>query len=97
MTITVASQIMYRVTDFPPFIKPVQIVKQTEKFVVLSAHWGGERREAKTSEYASWFDSFDEAKEFATNLFLAKIETSQRAVNDAAQKLRTIEAMEQTV
>ena len=97
MTTTITSQTMYKVTDFPPFIQPVQIVKQTEKFVVLPGHWGREYREAKTSEYASWFDSFDKAKEFATSLFVAKIETSQRAVTNAAQNLKTIEAMEQTV
>lgn len=53
--------IKYKASVISKKITAVEVVRETEKFVVFS-HSKGEFKEAKASEYTAYFDSFEDAK-----------------------------------
>lgn len=45
-------------------IEEIEVIRETEKFVVVPSGLKGERRDAKRSEYTNYFDTWQEAKDF---------------------------------
>ena len=62
----------YRTGGYPDVIKRLEVVKETEKQIVVLEHWTSfdgktnvkESRNAKRSDYNNFFDTFEKAKAF---------------------------------
>lgn len=86
----------YKVTskNHNPKIEKVEILRETAQCVFLPPYRGtGERREAKNSEWADYFDSFDEAKLFLVTMWERKVDTARRNLEDTNAKLDYLNGM----
>ena len=48
-------------------IEEVEVIRETEKYVIMNAGQRGERRDAKRSGSMNYFDTWQEANEFLIN------------------------------
>ena len=55
-------------------IKEFEIIKETEKQVVYKNERGAENREAKISDWCSWHNTFEEAREYIIQKEMKSIE-----------------------
>jgi hypothetical protein len=76
--------IMYRVTKshYRSEIFAIEVERETDSFVV----WNG-RRDKKHTEYYSWFDTEQEAREFLINFKQAHVDALEKELADAKGEL----------
>lgn len=67
-------------------IERVEIIRETEKFVVIKGV-AGERREAKCSGYESYFDTFDFAKNWIVDSAKSDVEKAEGRLEYAKAQL----------
>lgn len=87
--------IKYRTGGYDKKIEAVEIVKETAKQVTFKTERGGERREAKRSEWQNWHDSFEKAKQFLLTRTEKSIQCLQQRVEDYKVELEKIRALTQ--
>ncbi len=72
----------------------VEVVRETEKQVIIMGHTG-DRREAKKSEYQNYFDTWEEAKEFLIIIAQNKVDDTEIKLENAKDKLGIIRGLRQ--
>ena len=72
-------------------IKKIDVIRETEKMIIVKGWSGCERREAKESDYCKWFDSLEEAKMFAVASLKNKLSVLNRQISDINTKLIAVE------
>lgn len=87
--------IKYRTGGYLKKIEVIEIVKETAKQVTFKTERGGERREAKRSEWKNWHDSFEEAKQFLLTKAENDLQALQQRVEDYKVELEKIKALTQ--
>ena len=76
-------------------IQEVEIVRETEKQVVIRSHNGSERREAKRSDYQNYFDDWQSAKDFLLNNAEKKVDGIKMQLERARGELGNIKGLRQ--
>ena len=75
-------------------IKEFEVVKETDKQVVyLDDEWGGglrERRESKESDWSSWHNTKEEARQFLIYKEQQKIKRSEAEISTSLEKIEQI-------
>lgn len=84
--------IKYR-TGWNTEIERVEVEKETAAFVFIKRGGGKLRREAKRSEWTSYFDSFEEARSYLIERIEAKIRVVQNELADLHIELQQVEDM----
>jgi len=69
--------IKYKITskNYTPEIVTVEVIRETQQCVWVMPDWGTKvaRREAKNSEWADYFDTFEQAKSFLVDHWEEKV------------------------
>ena len=82
---------MYRAVTCSNEIREVDVIRQTEKFVVLEyVDWRGrkrEKKELKSTGYYSYFETFQEAKDWLIERHTKKHAAAKSALDYARSKL----------
>ena len=89
---------MYRVGRYDMGIQERELTKVTPKTVFWAGDWFGkprEERELKQSEWANWFDTWAEAKEFLLKRERHDLNKHKLGMEKAASKIVFIENMKQ--
>jgi hypothetical protein len=92
----------YRTGGYPDVIKRLEVVKETEKQVVVLVPdlWSGKprtSRNAKRSDYHNFFDTFEQAKAFLMAQCDSQIRVYQSNIDSVkARKAKYNELREQT-
>jgi hypothetical protein len=75
---------MYRVTKshYRSEIRAIETERHTDSFVVVDG-----RRNGKNTEYHSWFDTEQEAREFLINFKQAHVDALEKKLADAKSEL----------
>lgn len=79
----------YRI-DYGDKIQKFEVLRETEKTVFYIKN-NREERELKISNWAKWFDTFEEAKIFLTVKYKMEIERAEYRLNEFKQKLEKIQ------
>ena len=87
--------IKYR-TSWRTEIEKIEVVRETAKFYVLMASnpRHPERREAKSSDWQNYFDTFKEAKQFLIDRLKTKIKKYELNIEYVEEELKEAEALE---
>lgn len=72
-------------------IEEVEILRETDSFVYVKTSTGRERREAKISNHDSYFDTYQEAKDWFLKLANDKVELLECQLNRAREEYSYIE------
>lgn len=88
--------IKYKANNISLTITKMEIDKQTEKFVFFrSGDWNKEYKEAKSSEFYAYFDSFVEAKKWLADYHSKQedmhLERARQAGEKAEKAMRMVE------
>jgi hypothetical protein len=79
--------IKYKIVGWRDEIEAVEVIRETDKFVVIVRSWGkGERRESKDD----YFDTFEEAKAELIRRTTTEIESRRKALSYGEDKLKRI-------
>ena len=80
-----------------PKIEKVEVVRETAQCVFLPPYngMGSERREAKSSDYADYFDSFEDAKSFLVTLWESKVNSARLNLEQYKGTLGNIKGMKE--
>ena len=81
--------IKYRAEYISCSIKKIEIVRETEKFVVLP-HRVGETKEAKVGDYHGYFDSFSDAKRWLYDRYSIRSEALLRQAREYGEKASSV-------
>ena len=76
-------------------IQEVEIVRETEKQVVIASRNGSERREAKRSDYQNYFDEWQAAKDFLLEKAEKRVEGIKVQLERAKCELGNIKGLRQ--
>jgi hypothetical protein len=76
-------------------IEKVEIVRETNSFVIRHGKRGNEVRDAKRSQYSNYFDTYAEAKEFLVQHYKYLAEQQQRLLDATLAKLQQAENLEE--
>lgn len=91
--------VKYKVSSksYNPRIEKVEIVRETAQCVFLPPFrgTGSERREAKSSDYADYFDSFEDAKSFLVTLWEFKVNSARLKLEQDKGTLGNIKVMKE--
>ena len=82
--------IKYKASKWKSTIESVEVVKETEKFVVLAcnnAFGTGTRREAKVSDYSRYFDSWNEAHQYHVDRLTSSIAATEEKLKKLKDEL----------
>ena len=82
--------IKYKVRKWKSTIESVEVVKETEKFVVLAlnnAFGTGTRRESKVSDYYRYFDSWGEAHQYHIDRLTSSIAATEAKLKQLKDEL----------
>ena len=88
--------IKYKVSKWKSTIESVEVVKETEKFVVLAlnnAFGTGTRREAKVSDYYRYFDSWGDAHQYHIDRLTSSIAATEAKLEQLSDELSVITEM----
>lgn len=88
--------IKYMVSRWKITIESVEVIKETEKFVVLArnnAFGTGTRREAKVSDYCRYFDSWGDAHQYHVDRLTGSIAATEAKLKQLKDELSLIEEM----
>lgn len=77
----------YRATHYSGKISAVEVTRETDSSVFILSGLGAERRRAKTTEYESYHDTFEEAREALSNRLRAKLAYAKSKVDALESKL----------
>lgn len=91
--------IKYRAWPSAARIEPIEILRETEKMVVIAApgsfYKTGERRELKRTEDYAYFDTWQEAKNAIVNWCQAEVAKAEDRASEARERRRKAEAMQE--
>lgn len=91
--------IKYRAWPAVPGIVPVEILRETEKMIVMATdscyYKNGERRELKRTEDYAYFDTWKEAKTAIVNWWNAEVKMAEAKATNARENRRKAEAMQE--
>jgi vacuolar-type H+-ATPase catalytic subunit A/Vma1 len=77
-------------------IEEIEVIRETERFVVVHAGLSRERREARSSDNGSnYFDTYQEAKEFLIDREKDAIQGHQNDIKRHQETLQKIKDMKQ--
>ena len=88
--------IKYKASSLRATIEAVEVVKETDKFVVLAFNSGfghGTRREAKVSDYCAYFDSWADAHQYHVDRVLREIASAEEKLSRLDSELAKINKM----
>lgn len=88
--------IKYKASAWRNTIEAVEVAKETEKFVVIAsnnAFGTGTRREAKTSDYCRYFDSWGDAHQYHVDRVTISIAATERKLEQLKIELSAINEM----
>ena len=88
--------IKYKASTWKSTIESVEVVKETEKFVVLAlnnAFGTGTRREAKVSDYYRYFDSWSEAHQYHVDRLTSSIAATKEKLEQLSNDLSSTTKM----
>ena len=88
--------IKYKTSACRSTIDAVEVVKETDKFVVLAsnnAFGHGTRREAKVSDYCAYFDSWADAHKYHVDRVSKEIASAERKLSQLNNELAQINDM----
>lgn len=68
-------------------IEKVEIIKETSKMVLIKSVTYGERRELKESDWYSYHDTFEDAKNWIINHIQSKIDNYKRQIEIKEKEL----------
>ena len=88
--------IKYKASSLRATIEAVEVVKETDKFVVLSsnnAFGNGARREAKVSDYYAYFDSWSDAHKYHIDRVSNGIASAEEKISRLKKELEQINDM----
>ena len=91
------SKTMYRIDCFR-HIEKREILRETAKTVIFEEEsWGEirERKELKRSDYHSWHNTWEEAKNFLVSKARSKLEYAKRDLDRARSNLQKIERLKE--
>lgn len=74
-------------------ITPIEVIRETEKTVVLPGHRGREIREAKRSEWQNWHDTWEDARQFLLNKAQSRVDSLRAQLERAKGELGNIKGM----
>ena len=74
-------------------IEKVEIVRETDSYVVVMTSGGVEVRQNKRSKFNNFFDTFQEAKDFLALEIIAKNESLEKQITYNDERLKKIEAL----
>ncbi len=77
---------MYKTGGWKELIEIVEVTKVTDKSI-----WIGERRTAKRSNYANYWDTIEEAKEHLKEKYEQKIKVAERKIEKAKNDLKELD------
>lgn len=90
------SKVMYKVSTWlAARIEKREILRETEKTVWYKTERGNESQERKQTTDSSYFDSFEEAKEYAQEQAIKKVKLTHDRYLFASKALKEIEGMEE--
>ncbi len=90
-------KVLFLASDFR--IKPIQVIKETEKTVVVLYEWNGkqrERRQAKQTNYDQIFATFDAAKNWASHRIANKIQQSEKKLVSLKKEQKKINQLQES-
>jgi len=76
-------------------IQKLKVIKETEKQIVYISLHGSEFREAKVSQWAVWFNNFEEAKEYLINKFTLLVKNKEDALTITKENLEKVTKLNQ--
>jgi len=79
-----------------PSIEKVEIVRETEKQVVINM-FGVERRESKTSDHSCYFDTFAQAREYLLGIVNFELDNTRAKVDSLMAKRNKIIEMSERI
>lgn len=85
--------IKYRTNYSKDKIEKVEIVRETPKMVVVVSHVGGERREAKQSDWACYFDTWAEARDYLLDAARKRVAPAADLFKAELKKMTVVEDM----
>ena len=76
-------------------IEPVEVVRHTAKFVIFpkDEFWNKERKEAKRSDWSNYFETWEEAYDYALTKAQAKVDSLRLQLQKANGTLGNIKGM----
>lgn len=77
-------------------IEEVEVVRETEKQVVILTYSGKERRESKRSDFHNYFDDWQSAKDFILEKAQIEVDRLRRQLEVAKGELGNIKGLRQT-
>jgi hypothetical protein len=92
--------IKYRAWPSAVKIEPIEILRETEKMVVIAApdsyyYKTGERREFKKTEDYAYFGTWQEARTATVNWWNAEVKMAEAKASNARENRRKAEAMQE--
>lgn len=85
--------IKWKTSRYGTEIKPVEIVRETDKCVFIQRRMGGEYRESKDSRYIIYHDTWEDAKSRLTSYADGEVEAAKRSLDYALKRQVEIAAM----
>jgi len=83
--------------NYRPTIEKVEIVRETNACVFLPSNFGGSpRRESKSSDWANYFDTFDQAKDFLISHWEKILESKRRSLESAKGTFGNVKGMKES-
>ncbi len=88
---------MYRTENYGTTIKPVQVVRETNQFVVIMDNRGREQRTAKKSSFYVFHASWEIARDHLWKKAESRVENARRSLQSAHDDLGNIKGMRKPV
>lgn len=85
----------YRATRYSGKIATVDVSRETDSSVFITSSLGGEIRRAKTTEYESYHDSFDAARDALRARLMSELGAAEHRVNTIKSKLGALDKQEE--
>ena len=89
-------KVMYQTGSYKGLIVNRDVLRTTEHFVFYTGYGGRENREAKSSTYGSWFETFQDAKSHLTCEKQRRIDFLRMQLEQAQKELVEIQALSES-
>lgn len=90
----------YRTGQYKPLIEPVEVIRETEKYVVISIdEWGKkvERKDAKISQFHRYWKTWEEARDFLLERAEREVDSARFQLNQKVGRLGNIKGLKPPV
>jgi len=74
-------------------IEELEVIKETEKQIVYKNSFSNENRENKVSQWAIWFETFEEAKTHLIEKWTLMVESNENKLQRAKDNLTKIKTL----